>query len=267
MDTAAFLQTHRVFSLDEAVRVLDSAGGRKATLERLKYATRRGRVKRLARGAYATIPSGVDPAKFQPDRYLAAAVLRPDVVFPHHSTLELLGAAHSKWRQCTAYSSRRAQPFKLDDAELRFLSHPQSLARRQLTQLGTRSVHRLDRELLITGSERTLIDGFRRPDLVGGLPELVESAAGFSVLELPLLFELLEAHGQKVLWAAVGWFLDTYRTTFFVSDKDLSFIEKQAPKTPQYLAKDQRGGVLARPWNLIIPEYLAEGRELDETQR
>lgn len=267
MDTSTFLQTHRVFSLDEAVRALDPAGGRKATLERLKYAARRGKVKRLSRGTYASVPPGVNPANFQPDRFLAAVALRPDAVFSYHSALELLGAAHSEWHLCTAYSDRRAQPFKLNGAELRFLSHPKPLVARQLTRLGTRFVHRLDRELRVTGPERTLIDGFRRPDLVGGLPELVGSAAGFPVLELSLLFDLLEAHGQKVLWAAVGWFLDSHRATFFVSEKDLALIRRQVPKAPQYLAKDQRGGVLAQPWNLIIPEYLAEGQEPDESQR
>lgn len=74
------------------------------------------------------------------------------------------------------------------------------------------------RKLRVTGPERTLIDGFRRPDLVGGLPELVESAAGFPVMDLPLLFDLLEAHAQD------------------------------APSPRQ----GQCGGVLAQPWNLIV---------------
>ncbi|BAU49578.1 transcriptional regulator [Sulfurifustis variabilis] len=267
MDTTTFLHTHRVFTLDEAVRALDPAGGRKGALERLKYAASRGKLKKLARGVYATVPPGVDPKKFQPDRFLAAAALRPDAIFSHHSALELLGAAHSEWRLCTAYSARRSQPFNLDGVDLRFLSHPKPLLRRQLTALGTRSVRRLDRELRVTGPERTLIDGFRQPDLVGGLAELVESAAGFSVLELPLLFDILKAHGQKVLWAAVGWFLDSYRATFFVRDEDLALIKKHLPKAPQYLAKDERGGVLVQPWNLIVPAYLARGREPDESQR
>jgi predicted transcriptional regulator of viral defense system len=267
MDTSTFLQTHRVFNLDEAVQALAPSGGRKATLERLKYAAARNKLKKLARGVYASVPPGVDAAKFQPDRFLVAAALRPDAVFSHHSALELLGAAHSEWRLCTAYSGRRSQPFDLDGLELRFLSHPQSLVRHQAVDLGIRSVHRLDRELRVTGPERTLIDGFRRPDLVGGLAEFVESASGFSVLELPLLFTLLEAFGQKGLWAAVGWFLDTYRTTFYVSDDDLALIGKQVPKEPLYLAKDQRGGVLVRRWNLIVPEELEAGREPDESQR
>lgn len=267
MDTATFLQTHRVFSLEEAVQALNPTGGRTGTLERLKYAARRGKLKPLARGVYASVPAGTDPQQFQPDRFLAAATLRPDALFSHHSALELLGAAHSEWRLCSAYSARRAQPFKLDGMELRFLAHPKSLLRRQLTTLGTRSVRRFDRELRVTGPERTLIDGFRQPDRVGGLAELVESAAGFPVLEVPLLFQVLEAYGQKVLWAAAGWFLDTYRATFFVSDEDLTLIQKRVPRAPQYLAKDQRGGVLVHSWNLVIPAYLARGREPDEAQR
>jgi hypothetical protein len=246
---------------------LSPVGGRKATLERLKYAAGRGKLKMLARGIYASVPPGADPAKFQPDRFLTAVALRPNSVFSHHSALELLGAAHSEWRLCTAYSERRSQQFHLDGFEMRFLSHPQRLVRRQATELGTRAVYRLNRELRVTGPERTLLDGFRRPDLVGGYAEFVESAAGYSVLELPLLFELLDAFGQKVLWAAVGWFLDTYRSTFFVSDDDLALIEKQVPKTPLYLERNQRGGVLIRRWNLIVPDVLVSGKEPDESQR
>ncbi len=267
MDTNTFLQTHRVFNLDEAVQALAPSGGRKATLERLSYAADRGKLLKLARGVYASVPLGIEPGKFLPDRFLAAKALRPDAIFSHHSALELLGASHSEWRLCTAYSARRAQLFELDGLELRFLSHPQPLLRKQAAGLGTRSVHRLDRELRVTGPERTLIDGFRRPDLVGGLAEFVESAAGFPVLELPLLFELLEAFGQKLLWAAVGWFLETYRATFFVSDDDLALIDKHAPRAPLYLARDQRGGMLVRRWNLIVPDVLVKGKEPDESQR
>ncbi len=267
MDTGTFLQTHRVFNLDEAARVLAPSGGRKATLERLKYAAARNKLKKLTRGVYASVPPGVDAAKFQPDRFLVAVAMRPDAVFSHHSALELLGAAHSEWRLCTAYSARRSQSFDLDGLELRFLSHPQSLVHHRAFDRGIRSVHRLDRELRVTGPERTLIDGFRRPDLVGGLAEFVESAAGFPVLELPLLLELLDVFGQKVLWAAVGWFLELYRKTFYVSDGDLALIEKHVPKAPLYLARDQRGGVLVRRWNLIVPGAILEGMEPDESQR
>ena len=266
MDTASFLRTRRVFSLDEAVRVLDPAGGRSAVLERLKYAARRGRIKTIARGVYATIPPDADPAAFRPDPFLVAVVLRPDAVFAYHSALELLGAAHSLWHRCDAYSSRRSQRFDLEGAQLHFLAPPRSLAQRGMDAAGLRSVDRFDRVLRVTGPERTLIEGFRRPDRVGGLAELVESAAGFSVLDLPLLFDLLAAYQQKVLWGAVGWFLETYRETFFVDEEDLMRLGEHVPKAPQYLARGQRGGALARRWNVIVPDELIAGREPDDPE-
>jgi hypothetical protein len=265
MDTSTFLQTRRVFNLDEAHDALAPAGGRKATLERLNYAASRGRVKKVLRGVYASVPAGVKPASFQPDPFLTAAALRPDAVFSHHSALELLGVAHSDWRLCTAYSARRSQAFELEGFELHLLSYPQRLVRKNKTDLGLRLVRRFDRELTVTGPERTLLDGFRQPNLVGGYAELVESAAGLPVLELPLLYQLLDAYSQKQLWAAVGWFLETYRETFHVSDSDLARMEKQVPKVPLYLERDQRGGSLLRRWNLIVPETLAGAGEPDET--
>ncbi len=81
------------------------------------------------------------------------------------------------------------------------------------------------------------------------------------------MFELLNAFNQKQLWAAVGWFLDTYHATFFVSENDLVQIEKHVPKAPLYLARDQRGGVLVRRWNLIVPDAVVDSREPDESQR
>ena len=264
VDTATFLQTRTIFSLDEAARALGAAGGRKGTRERLKYAARQGRVKRVSGAVYATVPPGVSPHEFQPDPFLVAATLRHDAVFTHHSALELLGAGHSEWRLCTAATARRRAGVDLGGTKLRFLSHPRALVRRGLSALGTRTVTWRDRELHVTGPERTLLDGFRQPQLVGGLAELVESAAGFSVLDLELLVEVLDAYGQRKLWAAVGWFLERHHRTFFVDEALLERCAGEAPKKPQYLVRSERGGVLARRWNLMLPANLGRAGEPDE---
>ncbi len=49
----------------------------------------------------------------------------------------------------------------------------------------------------ITGPERTLVEGFRRPGLVGGLEELVVPAAGFATLDLEQLEEVLRRYGVR----------------------------------------------------------------------
>lgn len=266
MNTATFFQTHRVFDLNAAARVLTPAGGRVTARERLKYHVRQGKVKKIARGLYASVPATADPAIFQPDIYLVARAARPDAVFSHHSALELLGAAHSEWRLCTAFTRRRRATLKLPKFEVRFLSPPAPLERYGGLSLGTRRVKYLDAELEVTGPERTLVEGFRQPDLVGGLEELVVSAAGFPVLDFPVLIEVLHAYGQKVLWAAAGWFLERHRSHFFIEDSDLATIEEQIPKSAQYLDRSRQGGSLVRRWRLIVPDSLLRSGELDEAQ-
>lgn len=232
--------------------------------ERLKYHLDRGRLKSVARGVYAAVPPGLDPQRFQPDPFLVAYALRPDAIFSHHCALDLLGVAHSEWNLFTLFTARRRPPCDLDGAQLRFLAHPVALERAGKQQLGSRTTDRSGKTLRFTGPERTLIDGFRQPHLTGGVEELVESAAGFPVLDLELLQEILAAYGSKSLWAAAGWFLERYRQTFYVSSEVLAAIESNVPKAPHYLSRNRRGGTLAGRWNLIVPESFTTGREPDE---
>lgn len=268
VETAAFLRRHPVFGLQEAADHLGLGERLRTALSRVKYQVRKGRVKAVCRGVYAAVPPGMDAARFRPDRYLVAAALRPDAVFSHHAALELLGAAHSEWKVCTVFSTRRGAPLRLGGTEIRFLLHPAPLRRLGRSRAGTRQVERLGRELLVTGPERTLLDGFRQPHLAGGLEELVESAAGFGVLDLDLTQDLLREYRQRSLWSAVGWFLETYQRAFSVPSGYLARLEQRRPDWPVYLPRRERsGGEFVKRWNLILPRTVLHLREPDEPQR
>ena len=233
-------------------------------LDRLKYHLRLGRIDTLERGLYAVVPPGSSRERFQPDRYLVAAATRPDAIFSHHAALELLGAAHSDWNVCTVFTKRRRRKLVLATVELQYLAHPTSLRKRSLEDLGTRQVERQGSLLRVTGPERTLVDGFRQPRHVGGLSELVESAAGFGVLELDLLMRILDVYDQRSLWAAVGWFLERYKETFFVPDDYLESLEKRRPRSTQYVPRGERSGRFVRRWNLVLPANVVRGGERDD---
>lgn len=239
-------------------------GGRLGMVERLKYHLKSGAVKLAARGVYAVVPPGVPVERFQPDPALVASAVRPDGVFSHHSALELLGAAHSMWRQYTLYVDQRRRPLRLNAATVRFLEHPGPMRSAAGKHLGTLRVERRGRLLRTTGPERTLAEGFRRPALVGGLEELVRSASGFSTLDLDLLERVLQIYAIANLWAAVGWFLECFQKAFYVPEKMLERLAKHRPRSPHYLQRDRRGGVLATRWNLILPEVLVKLGEPDE---
>jgi hypothetical protein len=113
-----------------------------------------------------------------------------------------------------------------------------------------------------------LVDGFRRLDLVGGLEELVSSAAGFPSLDFEEIDAVLDAYRVHNLYAGVGWFLEAHREHFFVSDDYLARLEKRRPAAPQYLPRRSRtedaGSRMVPRWNLILPEALLDGMVDDE---
>ncbi len=262
--TAEFFATHSVFSLDEAASALAPPRGRSGAVERLKHHLESGRLKLVARGLYAVVPPGTRAGLFMPDPLMVAAAARPDGVFSHHSALELLGVAHSAWRECTLYTPRRRRSLTLGGIKIRFLDHPEPLRSESRRHLGTRRVERRGRMLETTGPERTLVEGFRRSALAGGLEELVRSASAFPTLDLGLLDKVLRRYDLANLWAATGWFLERFRKTFHVPEGVLARIEGHRPRSPQYMERGRRGGRLVQRWNLILPEILDRPGEADE---
>jgi predicted transcriptional regulator of viral defense system len=131
-------------------------------------------------------------------------------------------------------------------------------------QIGTRRIERQGRLLEVTGPERTLVEGFIRPSLAGGLEELVNSAAGFTTLDIELLEEILRRYDMSKLWAATGWFLERFQKSFHVPDALLTRMEPHHPRSRAYIERGQRGGLLVRRWNLILPKILLSPGEPDE---
>lgn len=252
MRTLDFFASNPVFSLDEATEALSLASGHSGTLNRLKYYIKARRLKPVSRGVYAVVPPAASIDRFQPDPILVAAALQPEGVFSHHSALELLGVAHSMWRQCTLYVERRRRPLLLNGTTVRFIEHPAGVRNRG-RRLGVRKIERQGRLLLTSGPERTLVEGFHRPSLAGGAEELVRSASGFTTLDLDLLEKVLKCYDIANLWAATGWFLERFQKTFHVPEKLLAGMGKRRPRSKQYLERDRRGGILAKRWNLILP--------------
>ena len=266
LDTVAFIHSRQVFTLAEARRALRPAGTVGTVRNRLKRYLRTGRLLSVSRGIYAAVPFGMEAERFQPDPFLVASSARSDAVFSHYSAITLLGAARVVWKALTVLTASPRGALEMKNARVHFLAHPPPLARRRQTLLGVRSVDRSGRALRVTGPERTLVEGFRSPRRVGGLAELVAAGASFPVLDLDLVERILRAYDEKVLWAAVGWFLEGHRATFSVPDACLTRLESRRPKSRLYLARGEGPGRLASRWNLMLPSGLTSS-EPDERDR
>jgi predicted transcriptional regulator of viral defense system len=256
-NAALLFQEHPVLTLDLWERQLGGPNSRARAVEQAKYYAEVGRLRRLARGLYAVTPIGTDPRTFQPDPYLVAAALRPDAILSHHSALDLLGHAHSVFHQFPYFTAHPRRTLHIDGMEWPAVPHPAPLVRKRRTGFGVVELDRRGRTLRLTGPERSLVDGFAAPWWVGGLDELVESAAGFRDLDLDLLDAYLELFDRRVLDAATGWFLERHPEVSTGVSRLLARLEKRKPQQPLYLGGRRAGGHLQRRWNILVPPHLA----------
>jgi predicted transcriptional regulator of viral defense system len=266
--TIDFFAANPVFSLNQAQEELGAPRGRIGTVERLKYHLKAGHLVLVTRGVYAVVPRGALASNFQPDPFLVAAAIRPDAIFSYHCALELLGSSHSVLGRHTLFSGRQRMPLVLGNTTISVLHDPGPFQKAHPSRyLGTRKVEWRGRLLSVTGPERTLVEGLRRPGLCGGADELIQSAKGFAVLDMKMLDTILRCYDIANLYAAAGWFLERFGHAFHMPDSFLRELEKRTPKSPQYLEKGRRGGVFCKRWNIIIPESIPKGAANVEAQR
>ena len=121
-----FLDGHAVFTVDELDYHLTSRGSSNTNTRNslLAYHRRQGRIVRVRRGLYATVPRGMDPASMTVDPYLVAAKMTGDAVLAYHTALEFHGRAYSaQWRQVYV-SARKSLPLTFQAREFRGVPVP-----------------------------------------------------------------------------------------------------------------------------------------------
>jgi len=247
-----FFNLHPVFSTEDFHKLV--RGSKRATrASLLHYFVRRKRIRPIQRGLYAVVPPGRDPDHFTPNRYLVAAALRADTVLCYHTALEVLGQAHNT--ATTLYGFTAGAPYNAAWIQYRFrlFRYPRGLDKAVDHDTGV--VHREieSTDVRVTGPERSLVDCLNCPEYAGGVEEAVVSLRGFPLFDFGILETYLQRLGLGRVFASVGAFLEQDSQRLFVPDELLRNLERRRPKSRTYLERSQRGGVLLKRWNLIVP--------------
>jgi predicted transcriptional regulator of viral defense system len=259
-----YFRTHPVFTLAEFRRAVGTRATPSTTQTLIKYHLGRGTLRLVERGVYAVVPPGVEAGQFAPDRFLVAAALRPDAVLAYHSALELLGVAHSTYRDVFFLTGRRRKDLHLGGGKIRALLHPKRLRVRHAEDSGVEVRERSGVKLRVTGPERTLVDCLTTLRYAGGLEEVLQSLRGVPAFDLDRLAGYLNALDQRRAFAIVGAYLEQEAERLFVPSAYLEHLAKQVPRSPIYLARARGGGRFLRRWNLIVPrQWSREGSAVE----
>jgi len=170
-----FFHDHRVFSHEEflSARVLGRGASRHTANNLLAHHVAAGRLVRVRRGLYATVPRGVEPAAAPVDPYLLATALCDDAVVAYHAALQFHGRSYSVWSRFTYLTRHRARPLEFRGARFIPLHLPTvSAGADQDADAGMLEQRHAGGLVRVTTLERTLVDVLDAPQHGGGWEEV-----------------------------------------------------------------------------------------------
>lgn len=256
MGSADFFATHPVFPHEEYLAAM--GGGRdrspRTTDSLLTKHAAAGRLLRVRRGLYASVPVGTSVAEFRADPFLVASKLAPDATLAYHAALQFRGKAYSVWHRFTVLTRTHLRPLSFQGNEFVGVQPPRSVRGRQDFGGGVVTEPYAGGLVRSTTLERSLVDVLDVPELGGGWEELWRSLEMVEYFDLDAVVSYTLKLDSALTIARVGFFLEQHREALFVEEKHLKALRKRAPRQPRYLDSTREPGRLAKPWNLVVPE-------------
>jgi predicted transcriptional regulator of viral defense system len=253
-----FFDQHPVFTHAEFAAAHSGRGRRSArtTQNILAQHVAGGRLLRVHRGLYATLPPAAAADSFTPDAYLVAASSADDAVVAYHAALQFHGKAYSISSRFTYLTRRRLRPFEFRGAEFVAVLLPATLRALRRPVGGVLEQRHAGGMVRVTTLERTLVDVLDAPDHGGGWEEIWRSLESVEFFDLDAVIDYALKLGSALTVARVGFYLEQHREQLMVEDRHLKALRARAPAQPRYFDRDRGPGKFVRPWNLVVPEQI-----------
>jgi predicted transcriptional regulator of viral defense system len=258
-----FFSTHPVFTYEEFVEFLSTKGSRnvKTRESTLSHYTKTGRLLRVRRGLYLTVPRGLTPEKCPVDPYLLASKMAPDSVLAYHTALELYGKAYSVYEEFVYLTRSRIRPLNFRGQRYRSVAFPKKLIEKGRESFGVVLVERSGLDVHVTSLERTLVDVLDRPSIGGTWEEIWRSLEMVEFFDLDKVVEYTISLGNATTAAKVGFFLEQYKDTLMPNEDHFNRLLALIPAQPHYIVRNGRkAGRFIRKWNLVVPPEIVERR-------
>jgi predicted transcriptional regulator of viral defense system len=256
MKLDTFFAKNMVFTVEEIDVYLHSQDrDNQQTREALlAYHIKRGRIVRIRRGLYATIPSGGSADTFPVDPLLVASRLTDDAALAYHTALEFHGIAQSLYSVHTVLSSKRfVRNVMFQGTEYKAIRTSTALRRSGQENVGVETRERASLPVRVTGFERTLVDCLDRPDLAGGWEEVWRSFQDAGHLDSALVADIAIAMCNDTLAAKVGWFLEMNADNLLINPDGTERLRQHRPHQARYVDRYIDEPQFLPEWNLIVP--------------
>ncbi len=255
-----FIDENPVFTTPAVKEYLSRKGtkGKRSSESFLSYYRKTGRIIRVKRGLYATVPRTVSPKTFMPDPYLIASRAAHDSILSHHTALEFHGRAHSVFREFYFQTTTSIRRFIFNDCLFHPVSVPKSLIKKNAVDFGVIEAERNGLPLRVASLERTLVDSLDRPMYSGGWEEIWRSLESIEFFDLDKVVEYTLLLSNATTTAKVGYFLEQHKENLFVGENHLNSLRVKSPRQPHYMERSMRTNCrLIKGWNLMAPHEIS----------
>ena len=262
-----FFSRHPVFRVDELTEFLSTRSSTNPSTRNSLLAHHRstGRILRIRRGFYATVPRRSLAENFLVDPYLIAGRISEDAILAYHTALEIHGRSYTLFEQFIYLTAKSpGKPFKFQGATYRGVSQPKALVRADLQNSYVEAQDRAGLDIAVTDLERTLVDSMDRPHLAGGWEEIWRSLQSIEYLDADKVVDYAITLDNATTISKTGFYLEQRRDDLMIGAEHLARLRTRRPKSPHYMDRDdQNDGRLDPRWNLIVPSSILE-RTWDE---
>jgi len=251
-----FFARHPVFTHEEflSARTVGDRRSRHTANNLLAHHLAAGRLVRVRRGLFASVPASVDPKAIIVDPYLVATKATEGAAVAYHAALQFHGRAYSLSNRFTYLTRHRARPFRHGESEFVPVQLPASLRKRSDLGGGIREQRHAGALVKVTTLERALVDVLDAPEHGGGWEEIWRSLETVEFFDLDAVVGYALELGSALTVARVGFFLEQHRDPLMVEERHLEALHARAPAQPRYLDRRRERGKLVSRWNLVVPE-------------
>jgi predicted transcriptional regulator of viral defense system len=257
--TASFLSAHPVFTRAEFAAAFGHPAGGANVTSLLRHHLRAGNIKRVSREVFAAVPAHLPAERMVIDRFTAASKLRPDGVLGFHSALELHGIAYSEFNEVQLISAGRTERVDLPFGACRFVTPPKALVAAGKADYLTMTMDRQGVAVRVTAVERTVVDALHRPELAGGVEEVLQSLDLVRYLDPVKVADYVELLDNRSLASVSGWWLERRRSALGVTDDVLTRLQRRLPRSKHYALGAEPGhAVLVEAWRVLLPRQAVD---------
>jgi predicted transcriptional regulator of viral defense system len=221
----------------------------------LFYHQKKGHIMRIRRGLYCVVPQGINPHDCPVDSFLVTSKMTADAVLAYRTALDFFGKLHTITNEFLYLSKKNeSKPFIFRGITYRAISIPTALKKSDQIEYGVECLGRGEQKVRVTSLERTFVDILDRPRLCGSWEEIWRSFENIEYLDLDKVVEYALLLHNTTTIAKVGFFLETHREEWMVSESYLNELQRHLSKKPLYLERGlKEPHKLITQWNLIVP--------------